>query len=148
MSDFSPVQKLAFKLLRVHDVIYQKSGGRIGHRMPGVPPSLLLHSVGAKTGAARVNTLTYGRDGDSYLVVASNAGSNRYPGWYHNLKAQPDVEINVGPARFAVHASILLPDSQDYARLWQIVNTNNADRYKGYQSRTSRPIAIIALKPV
>ncbi|CAN5556189.1 F420H(2)-dependent quinone reductase [soil metagenome] len=148
MSDFSPAQKLAFKLLRIHDVVYQKSGGRLGHHIPGAPPSLLLHSVGAKTGAARVNTLTYSRDGDSYLVVASNAGSSRYPGWYHNLKAQPDVEINVGPRRFAVHASILLPDSPDYARLWQIVNKNNSDRYNSYQSRTSRPIAIVALKPV
>ena len=147
MSELTSIQRAAFTLLRVHDVIYQKSGGWVGHRIPGAPPNLLLHSVGAKTGKPRINTLTYGRDGDRYLVVASNAGSNRYPGWYHNLKAQPDVEINVGPKRFAVHADILLPDAPDYARLWQVVNKNNADRYNGYQSRTDRPIAIIALRP-
>jgi deazaflavin-dependent oxidoreductase (nitroreductase family) len=147
MSELTPIQRAAFKALRVHDIIYKKSGGWVGHRIPGAPPNLLLHSVGAKTGKPRTNTLTYGRDGDRYLVVASNAGSNRYPGWYHNLKAQPDVEINVGPKRFAVHAEILLPDAPDYARLWQLVNKNNSNRYDGYQSRTDRPIAIIALTP-
>ncbi|ANW66187.1 nitroreductase [Mycobacterium sp. djl-10] len=141
----SPLQKIGLRLLRVHDVIYQKSGGRIGHRLPGAPPSLLLHSVGAKTGAARVNTLTYATDGGRYLIVASNGGANRYPAWYHNLKAHPDVEINVGPQRFAVHADILLPEHPEYARLWQVVNANNADRYTNYQQRTDRPIAIIAL---
>lgn len=141
----SPVEKVGLRLLRVHDFIYQKSGGRIGHRIPGAPPSLLLHSVGAKTGAARVNTLTYAKDGERYLVVASNGGANRYPAWYHNLKAHPDVEINVGPQRFAVHAQILLPDDADYARLWTVVNANNSDRYTNYQKRTDRPIAIIAL---
>ena len=146
MSRLTPIQRYALKLLRVHDVIYQKSGGWVGHRIPGAPPNLLLHSVGAKTGKPRTNTLTYGRDGDRYLVVASNAGSNRYPGWYHNLKAQPDVEINVGPKRFATHAEILLPEHPDYARLWQVVNKNNSGRYDGYQKRTDRPIAIIALK--
>lgn len=143
----SPVEKIGLRLLRIHDFLYQKSGGRIGHHIPGAPPSLLLHSVGAKTGKARINTLTYGRDGDSYLIVASNGGANRYPAWYHNLKAHPDIEINVGPQQFAVHASILLPDSPDYDRLWTIVNKNNSDRYTNYQKRTDRPIAIIALKP-
>lgn len=143
----SPLEKVGLRLLRVHDFIYQKSGGRIGHHIPGGPPSLLLHSVGAKTGAARINTLTYARDGQRYLIVSSNGGANRYPAWYHNLKAHPDVEINVGTKRFPVHADILLPNSPDYARLWQVVNANNSDRYTNYQKRTDRPIAIIALTP-
>ncbi|WP_199255362.1 nitroreductase family deazaflavin-dependent oxidoreductase [Mycolicibacterium mengxianglii] len=147
MSEPSPLAKLGLRLLRLHDFIYQKSGGRIGHVLPGMPPSLLLHSVGAKTGRPRINTLTYARDGERYLIVASNGGANRYPAWYHNLKAHPDVEINVGPERLAVRAEILLPDSPDYARLWQVVNKNNSDRYTDYQQRTDRPIAIIALTP-
>src|SRR6478736_4124992 len=140
-------RKAMFKLLRVHDMLYQATNGWIGHRFPGVPPSLLLHSVGAKTGARRTNALTYANDGDNYLIVASNAGANRYPAWYHNLRAHPDVEINVGAQRFPVHADILLPESPDYARLWQVVNANNSDRYTNYQKRTDRPIAIIALTP-
>jgi F420H(2)-dependent quinone reductase len=138
---------LGIPLLRVHDAIYRKTDGRIGHRIPGAPPSLLLHTVGAKTGIRRTNTLTYARDGRRYLVVASNGGGPKAPGWYFNLKANPSVEINVGPARMAATAHVIGADDEDYARLWKFVNDNNSHRYDGYQQRTSRPIPIIALEP-
>ncbi len=140
-------QQVGARLLRVHDAIYKGTNGRIGHRIPGAPPSLLLHTIGAKTGTPRTTSLSYARDGDSYLIVASKGGDPRSPGWYHNLKANPDVEINVGPTRFAVTARPVLPDGPDYARLWQIVNKNNAQRYEAYQRRTSRPIPVIVLTP-
>lgn len=133
--------------VRVHDAVYQRTNGWIGHRIPGAPNSLLLHTVGAKTGLARTSALSYAEDGDSYLVVASNGGDPRAPGWYHNLKADPRVEINVGPRRFPVTAQPVLPSDPDYARLWRIVNANNADRYDGYQARTSRPIPVVRLTP-
>ncbi|ORA77751.1 nitroreductase [Mycolicibacter kumamotonensis] len=135
------------RLLRLHNTLYQGTGGRIGHRFPGLPPSVLLHTVGAKTGQARTNALTYARDGDDYLIVASLGGAPRSPGWYHNLKAHPDVEINVGPKRFAVTARPVLPDDPDYARLWRLVNANNANRYEAYQRRTARPIPVVVLTP-
>jgi deazaflavin-dependent oxidoreductase (nitroreductase family) len=141
------VRKAMFKLLRVHDMVYQATHGWVGHRLPGAPPSLLLHTVGAKTGAPRTNALTYAKDGDSYLIVASNAGAKRYPAWYHNLKAHPDVEINVGPRRLAVTARIVGPDDADYERLWRIADDNNGGRYSAYQERTSRPITVIELTP-
>jgi F420H(2)-dependent quinone reductase len=145
MSKPSPLGQAGLRLLRLHDTIYQKSNGRIGHRLPGVPPTVLLHTVGAKTGQPRTMPLTYARDGDSYLVVASNAGYDRYPGWYHNLRKHPDCEINVGPEKFAVTARCVTPDDSDYDRLWQLVNKNNGNRYNGYQSKTSRPIPIFVL---
>ncbi len=145
MSKPSPLEQAGLRILRLHDAIYQKSNGRIGHRLPGVPPSLLLHAVGAKTGQPRTTSLTYARDGDSYLIVASNAGFDRYPGWYHNLRKHPDCEINVGPKRFAVTARRVTPDDSDYDRMWQLVNKNNGNRYDGYQTRTSRPIPIFVL---
>ena len=148
MSDFSPIERVGIKLLGIHGTIYQKTGGRIGHRIPGLPPSLLLHTVGAKTGRPRTSTLTYARDGDSYLIVASMGGAPKAPAWYHNLKAHPAVEINVGTHRFAASARPVLPDDPDYARLWRRVNDNNANRYDAYQRRTSRPIPVIALTPV
>jgi len=101
--------------------------------------------TGAKTGKPRTTSLTYARDGDSYLIVASKGGDPRAPGWYHNLRADPNVEINVGTKRFAVTAKPVLPEDPDYARLWQIVNKNNANRYENYQRRTSRPIPVIVL---
>lgn len=134
--------------VRVHDAVYQRTSGWIGHRIPGAPNSLLLHTVGARTGLPRTNSLSYARDGGDYLVVASNGGDRRAPGWYHNLKANPLVQINVGPKRFGVQAQPVLPDDPDYARLWRIVNANNANRYDGYQARTSRPIPVIRLSPV
>ncbi len=136
-----------FKFLSLHDKIYKATNGRIGHRVPGMPPNLLLHTVGAKTGKERTNTLTYAKDGDDYLVVASKGGSPKAPGWYHNVKANPEVEIHVGSRRFAVTARPVLPDSLDYARLWKLVNKNNANRYVEYQKKTSRPIPVIVLTP-
>lgn len=140
-------EQALFAFLRAHDTIYQTTNGRIGHRFPGMPPSLLLHTVGAKTGQARTTTLSYARDGDDYLVVASKGGDPKSPGWYHNLKANPNVEINVGPKRFPVKAHPVSPDNPDYVRMWQIVNTNNANRYIEYQKKTSRPIPVVALTP-
>jgi F420H(2)-dependent quinone reductase len=133
-------------LLRLHNTIYQGTGGRVGHHFPGMPPALLLHTTGAKTGRPRTNSLTYSRDGDAYLIVASMAGSDRNPAWYHNLKAHPEAEINVGPKRFGVRARLVTPDDPDYRRMWRQVNENNADRYDAYQSKTSRPIPIFELK--
>jgi F420H(2)-dependent quinone reductase len=138
-------QKVLPSVLRVHDAVYRKTNGWVGHRTLMGLPSLLLHTVGAKTGKARSTALTYARDGDDYLIVASKGGDPRAPGWYHNLKANPEIEINVGPKRFAVTARPVLPADPDYARLWQIVNDNNSNRYSNYQKMTSRPIPVIVL---
>lgn len=149
MSDMPAWERyIGVPLLNLHDKIYQGTNGRIGHRiLPGTPPNLLLHTVGAKTGIQRTNSLTYAKDGGNYLVVASKSGNPKAPGWYHNLKAKPQIEINVGPKRFAVTAKPVLPDDPDYARLWQVVNKNNANRYQAYQKRTSRPIPVVVLTP-
>jgi deazaflavin-dependent oxidoreductase (nitroreductase family) len=139
-------EKVLPQVLRVHDAVYRLTNGWIGHRTLGIP-SLLLHTIGAKTGKNRTNSLTYARDGDNYLVVASKGGDPRAPGWYHNLKANSDVEINVGPRRLDVTANPVFPGDPDYDRLWDIVNDNNSNRYRAYQSRTSRPIPVVVLTP-
>lgn len=134
------------RMISLHDKIYQKTEGRIGHKVPGMPPSLLLHTTGAKSGQPRTNSLTYARDGDAYLIVASNGGANRNPSWYHNLRSRPNAEINIGPKRFGVTWRTVTPDDSDYTRLWELVNKNNANRYDAYQQLTSRPIPVVALK--
>jgi F420H(2)-dependent quinone reductase len=139
-------EKVLPLVLRVHDAVYRNTNGWIGHRTLGIP-SLLLHTVGAKTGKQRTTSLTYARDGNNYLVVASKGGAPEAPGWYHNLKAKPDVEINVGPKRFGVTARVVMPGEPDYDRLWQIVNKNNGNRYIEYQKKTSRPIPVVVLTP-
>ena len=92
-----------------------------GTTSPACRAPLLLHTVGGRSGLPRTRALTYARDGDAYLIVASNSGSFRYPSWYHNLRKDPDVEINVGAQRFKVTARFVTPEDPDYQRMWQIV---------------------------
>src|SRR5712692_3091803 len=81
--------------LRIHQAIYRTTGGRIGRRLAGTP-SLLLTTVGRKTGQKRTNALSYLRDDDAWVVVASNGGSDRLQGWLANLKADPNVSVQDG----------------------------------------------------
>ncbi|MEA2349293.1 MAG: hypothetical protein QOG86_234, partial [Thermoleophilaceae bacterium] len=81
------------------------------------------------------------------LVVASNGGADKPPAWLHNLKADPDVEIQVGRERRKGTARALEPADPDYDRLWKIVNENNKDRYTAYQTQTTRPIPVVVLTP-
>lgn len=140
------VQAAGVRLLKVHQMIYERSGGRIGHRL-GPTRNLLLHTVGAKTGQPRTNALTYARDGAEYVVVASMGGAPRSPGWYHNLRTEPDVEIQVGTKRIPVTARFVLPGDPDRDRLWRLVNENNGGRYAQYQTKTNRAIPVVVLTP-
>ncbi|HWF29460.1 MAG TPA: nitroreductase family deazaflavin-dependent oxidoreductase, partial [Mycobacterium sp.] len=116
------------RILRVHQWIYQHTDGLLGHRLLFGNPTLLLRTAGRRTGLPRTTALTYARDGDDYLIVASNGGRPKSPTWLANLKAHPDCEIQVGRRRHRVIARPTLPDDPDYARHWTIVDTNNKDR--------------------
>jgi F420H(2)-dependent quinone reductase len=134
------------QVLRLHEQIYKRTDGRVGHRMIGVP-TLLLRTTGRRSGATRTNGLVYARDGDDYLVVASNGGADQPPAWLHNLRANPDVEIQVGRERQKGTARTVEPADSDYERLWTIVNENNRDRYRAYQELTDRPIPVVVVTP-
>jgi deazaflavin-dependent oxidoreductase (nitroreductase family) len=140
------VKAIGVQVLAAHQWLYERSDGRIGHRVLGVP-CLLLRTTGARTGRTRTNALVYARNDRDYLVVASNGGAPRAPGWYHNLLAQPQAEIQVGTQRQRVAARPIRPGEPDYDRLWDKVNAGNHDRYRGYQKATKRPIPIVALTP-
>src|SRR6188768_686201 len=77
---------------------------------------ILVHSVGAKSGEERVTPLLGIADGNSWLVAASAAGSERHPAWYYNLLANADTVIEMGTATVAVHATEL--DGADYDTAW------------------------------
>jgi deazaflavin-dependent oxidoreductase (nitroreductase family) len=130
----------------MHERIYKATDGRVGHNMIGVP-TLLLRTTGRRSGVTRTNALVYARDGEDYLVVASNGGADKPPAWLHNLRAHPDVEIQVGRDRHKATARILERSDPDFDRLWKIVNDNNKDRYNGYTKLTDRPIPVVALTP-
>jgi deazaflavin-dependent oxidoreductase (nitroreductase family) len=137
---------LTGQVLRVHEALYKRTDGRIGHRMVGVP-TLLLRTIGRRSGATRTNALVYARDGEDYLVVASNGGADRPPAWLYNVRAKPAVEIQVGRERHRATARIVEPADPDYERLWKLSNANNRDRYTAYQQKTTRPIPVIAITP-
>lgn len=139
-------ERLTHTIIATHGKVYARTDGRIGHTLLGVP-CLLLHTVGAKSGVARTNSLTYAKDGSSYVVVASTGGGPKNPGWYHNLRANPQVVAQVGTDRIPATARAVLPGDADYERLWQLVNENNKHRYAAYQRLTSRPIPVVVLDP-
>src|SRR4051812_18139312 len=85
-------------ILRVHQAIYEATDGWIGHRVLGVP-TLLLRTIGRKTGQTRTAGLVYAKDGESYIVVASDGGADTSPGWFFNAQANPDVEVQFGRTR-------------------------------------------------
>jgi deazaflavin-dependent oxidoreductase (nitroreductase family) len=132
--------------LRVHEKLYKATDGRIGHRLLGVP-TLLLRTTGRRSGVTRTNGLVYAADGADYLVVPSNGGADQPPAWLFNLKAKPEVEVQIGRERQKGNGRVVDPSDPDYARLWKIVNENNGDRYTAYQSETSRPIPVVAITP-
>jgi deazaflavin-dependent oxidoreductase (nitroreductase family) len=130
--------------LKVQAFLYEHTDGLIGHRLLGVP-CLMLRTTGRKTGQTRTNSLVYAQDGDRYMVVASKGGAPKAPAWLLNLRAQPEVGVQVGRMRFPATAAEIGPGDPDYARLWKLVNDKNSNRYEEYQKKTTRPIPVVAL---
>jgi deazaflavin-dependent oxidoreductase (nitroreductase family) len=133
-------------VLRVHAAVYERTDGRVGHRLLGVP-TLMLRTTGRRSGETRTNSLVYARDGERYLVVPSNGGASKAPGWFHNVCATSQVEIQIGRKRRPATATVVTRDDTDFERVWRAVNDNNSSRYDAYQERTSRQIPVVALTP-
>ena len=132
------------RVMAGHTLVYRASGGVIGHRFPGAPPTLLLTHVGAKSGQKRISPLTYTRgDGDDLVLVASKGGYPKNPAWFHNLKAHPDTEVQVGREHRPVHARVATPEERE--RLWPRV-IENYSGYAEYQKRTDRVIPLVILE--
>ena len=125
-----------------HTAIFRLTGGRIGGKMVG-GPILLLHHVGAKSGKKRVSPLLYLPDGDRMVIVGSKGGYTKHPGWFHNLKANPDTVVELPrEGKVPVRARQAPPEERE--ELWPRV----VELYKGYatyQRSTSREIPIVVL---
>ena len=142
------IETVQVGFLRVHQWLYERTDGRIG-AIVGKLPALLLRTTGAKSGLTRTSALVYGTDGDGrYVVVGSDGGSDRSPGWVHNLRADPHAEVQIGRTRHAATAEVLT-DGPDYDRCWKIMNDLNryqgGGRYEHYQTLTTRKIPVVVL---
>jgi deazaflavin-dependent oxidoreductase (nitroreductase family) len=122
---------------------FRANDGRVGGMFEG-STLLLLHHVGAKTGTQRINPLMYSRDGDRYVIFASKAGAPTHPDWYRNLKANPNVSIEVGTDTIDVVASEATGEERD--RLFQ-AQSERSPQFAEYQSKTDRVIPVVLLTP-
>ena len=120
---------------------FRRNHGRVGGYFAGAP-LLLIHTIGRRTGKHRVNPLMYLKDGERYLVFASKGGADTHPDWYFNLKAHPDIQIEVGDDTIDVHAEEVMGREHDtlYARQATLY-----PQFGDYQRKTKRIIPVIVL---
>jgi deazaflavin-dependent oxidoreductase (nitroreductase family) len=122
---------------------FRTNGGTAGGMFEG-KPLLLLHNIGARSGTDFVTPLVYLADGDNWVIFASKGGAPNNPGWYHNLKAQPAVSIEVGSNTVEVSAEEATGPERD--RLYAI-QEEQQPQFSEYAEKTDRKIPVIVLKP-
>lgn len=136
MSSFGDFNRGLIEDMRAHNG-KPTSGPFVGREV------LILTTKGAKSGEVRETPLVYSRDGDKYVIVASKGGAPTHPSWFHNLKAHPDVTIEVGGHKLKALATVVADDH--YERLYG----QHADRNPGfhdYRKRTTRKIPVVVLE--
>jgi deazaflavin-dependent oxidoreductase (nitroreductase family) len=122
---------------------FRSNEGRVGGMFEG-NTLLLLHHTGAKSGKSRVNPLAYQADGGRYVIFASKAGAPTNPDWYYNLKAQPNVRIEVGTDTVDVVASEATGEERE--RLYR-TQAERIPQFADYEQKTERLIPVIVLTP-
>ncbi|MDN3567094.1 nitroreductase family deazaflavin-dependent oxidoreductase [Paeniroseomonas aquatica] len=136
--------------MQEHARRYLASGGTDGHmyrisqpdRPELVVPSLLLTTTGRKSGERFIFPLFYGKTGDGYIVVASKGGAPEHPGWYRNILADPEVEVQAGTVKARARARTAT--GTERARLWEQA-LEFWPPYAEYQAKTEREIPVVVL---
>jgi deazaflavin-dependent oxidoreductase (nitroreductase family) len=119
---------------------FRASGGQLSGPMAG-RSLLLLTTTGARSGEARTIVLGYGREGDSYVVIASNNGAPAHPAWYRNLLADPRATVEIGPEKILVRARTAEPQERDGL-------ARTVPYLAQQQGLTSREIPLVVLERV
>ena len=123
---------------------FHANQGRVGGMFEGMP-LLLLHHTGAKSGTARINPLAYQADGGRYVIFASKAGAPTNPDWYYNLKANPNVKIEVGTETLDAVAEEAQGEERD--RLYN-TQAERIPTFAEYAQKTGgRVIPVMVLTP-
>jgi deazaflavin-dependent oxidoreductase (nitroreductase family) len=126
--------------------LYEGSNGTEGLTLRDTGlPVIIVTNKGHKTGAIRKTPLMRVADGDNYVLVASKGGAPEHPFWYHNLKADPNVEI-----RDAANVTSMrvreLEDSAERDRLWDLAVAAYPP-YQDYKEKTDRMIPVFIAEP-
>ena len=129
--------------------LYARSGGRfslmhVGHQ-PGALQTLLLTTTGRKSGQQRSTPVLYMPEGDSYLVIASNFGTERHPAWSYNLLADPNAKVQVRDRHIDVRAR--LADEPEKEALWPRL-LEVYPTWEVYRGKTDRSFRAFYLEPV
>jgi deazaflavin-dependent oxidoreductase (nitroreductase family) len=123
--------------------LYRLTGGRLGGTLARAPVCLVT-TIGKRTGEPRTVALLYVADGDDVVVVASKGGMSHSPAWYHNMMANPDVEVEIGATKRRMRAR--RASATEKTALWsRLVAMYPA--YDSYQARTTRDIPVVILSP-
>jgi deazaflavin-dependent oxidoreductase (nitroreductase family) len=123
---------------------FHANDGRVSGMFEGMP-LLLLHHTGAKSGKTRINPLAYQSDNGRYVIFASKGGAPTNPDWYHNLKAHPNVTIEVGSDTIDTLASEATGEERE--RLFR-TQAERIPQFAEYQKKAGRVIPVIVLTPV
>ncbi len=127
--------------------LYEGSGGTAGLTLRDTGlPVIIVTNRGRNTGAIRKTPLMRVADGKNYILVASQGGAPKHPQWYHNLKADPNVEIRDKTEVYAMRVREVV-DSAERERLWSIAVAAYPP-YQEYQAKTRRLIPIFVAEPV
>jgi deazaflavin-dependent oxidoreductase (nitroreductase family) len=124
---------------------YRATDGKEGHDWVEGAPVLLLTTTGRKSGKERTTPLIYGRSGDDVLLVASDGGAPKSPPWYHNLKANPDVGVQIWGERFRARARAAT--SEERPEMWRTM-VGHWPYYDRYQEMTEREIPVVVLQRI
>ena len=126
---------------------FRANDGRVGGIFQGTT-LLLLHHTGARSGRSRVNPLAYHSDNGRYVVFASKAGAPTNPDWYHNLKAHPEVTIEVGTEAGidTIDAIASEATGDERERLYR-TQAERVPRFADYAKQTERVIPVMVLTP-
>lgn len=123
---------------------YEATGGKEGHAWEGTQ-TLLLTTVGRRSGEPRTTPLIYAPFGDAYTIVASKGGADEPPAWYLNLAAEPNVEVQIWDERFKARARTA--SAEEKPAIWKTM-VSEWPAYDEYQQRTEREIPVVVLERV
>ena len=133
------------KWVRDQVELYEKSNGTEGNTVSDFPV-MIVTNLGRKSGAIRKTPLITVKDGDRYVLIASQGGSPKHPNWYYNLLANPTVKIQDGSTTYDMKV-IEIIDPKERKRLWNIA-VKTYPHYQDYQNRTKRMIPIFLAVPI
>lgn len=139
---------IANPIIRVMSLLntwaYRLTNGWLGGTFLRGAPVMLMTVVGRKSGRRLTVPLLYLQDGERVVIVASKGGMDHHPLWYHNLVANPDVDVQIGAAVKPMRAHTA--DDAERAALWPRLIAMYRD-YDDYQARTTRKIPVVVLSP-